>query len=287
MTIGTTDMSKQFHPFGLGITLEETSKDFEFLFKSVSETSKKTDDFDYKPTVLIADNAPAITNGFVNAYINISKRVCCWAHVIRNIDIYLKPIKNEQSKIQIRYDICKIQLSINEGLFKKALELFFIKWRGDIQINNFLDYFENQWCLQNDGWYEGYSWGIPSHSNAIESTHKQMKAFELLRNRLAFNQFLNSMQTGLVYEWSMERNPTNNNCKLYHSKPIITTKDWTDAFKWNSKNHKCVKLDNVYFVSETKSMISKEDCRSFIETFNSKPWKTFDEMMASRTACGK
>ena len=113
MTIGTTDMSKQFHPFGLGITLEETSKDFEFLFKSVSETSKKTDDFDYKPTVLIADNAPAITNGFVNAYINISKRVCCWAHVIRNIDIYLKPIKNEQSKIQIRYDICKIQLSIN------------------------------------------------------------------------------------------------------------------------------------------------------------------------------
>ena len=111
--------------------------------------------------------------------------------------------------------------------------------------------------------------------------HKQFKAFELLRNRLAFNQFLNSMQTGLVHEWSMERNPANIDCKMYHPKPIITTKNWTDTFKWNWRNRKCVKLDNVYFVSETKPMINKEDCRVFMEVLNLKPWKTFDEMMAS------
>ena len=51
---------------------------------------------DYKPTVLIAENAPAITYGFVSAYTNISS-ICCLVHAIRNIDIYLKPIKNEQS----------------------------------------------------------------------------------------------------------------------------------------------------------------------------------------------
>ena len=145
LTIGTTDKSKIFHPFGLAITYEEQTEDFEFVFKSIKETIARIENFIYEPTTLIADNAPAITNGFNNAFKSFSKRVSCWAHVIRNIDINLKPIKSEQHKTQIRIDICKIQLSISEVLFKKSIELFFIKWNNvDLQISNFFNYFDKQ-----------------------------------------------------------------------------------------------------------------------------------------------
>ena len=124
LTIGTTDKSKQFHPFGLAITYDEQTEDFEFIFKAVSDLLIKIHDYIYKPTALIADNAPAITNGFKHAFGSYSKRVSCWAHVIRNIDSQLKTIKNEKDKIQIRLDICSINYKQAKYCLIKASYFF-------------------------------------------------------------------------------------------------------------------------------------------------------------------
>ena len=61
-----------------------------------------------------------------------------------------------------------------------------------------------------------------------------------------FKRFIFSLENCIVTEWSLERNPIyfvdgqelqNPNAEIYQSLPDITTKDWTDAFKWNAKNH--------------------------------------------------
>ena len=226
----------------------------------MSDLLIKIHDYIYKPTALIADNAPAITNGFKHAFSSYSKRVSCWAHVIRNIDSQLKTIKNEKDSVRHMQH----QLQTSEILFNQSIILFQKKWHGiDPQVNIFLEYLEKKWFKKNEGWYEGYCCGIPSHSIAIESTHKHMKAFDILR--LAFNQFLNSMETGLIYEWSYERNPEYTNYKQYHDEPVLSTKDWTDAFKWNAKNHKAKKLGKYYYVSNKKVTITLEDCRILIQ----------------------
>ena len=69
---------------------------------------------------------------------------------------------------------------------------------------------------------------------------KQRKSWMPLK-RYIYSQFEN----GIVGEWSLERNTIyfvdgqelhNPNVKCCQSTPVTAT-DWTDAFKWNAKNH--------------------------------------------------
>ena len=62
---GTTDRRKCFHAFGLAITSNEKEEDFEFVFQAIKDNCKKFHNFEYEPTILIADNATSITNGFM------------------------------------------------------------------------------------------------------------------------------------------------------------------------------------------------------------------------------
>jgi hypothetical protein len=61
------------------------------LFKSLKDAEKYAG-INYNPDVLIADSASEITEGFSAVFGRPRKRINCWAHVVRNIDIYLKPV---------------------------------------------------------------------------------------------------------------------------------------------------------------------------------------------------
>ena len=78
---GTTDLHKHFHPFSLNICTNETETDFCFMIYSIKKACFSFYQYDYKPNTLIADAAPAITNGFMLAfgYSSISEfnRVMC------------------------------------------------------------------------------------------------------------------------------------------------------------------------------------------------------------------
>lgn len=92
---------------------------FEAIKKSAEALGKK-----FNPKILLADAAPAITNGFKSVF-NLEKRIICWAHVIRNLDIYLKPVKTHERRQSLREDIARLQWCTSSVQFEKALELFF------------------------------------------------------------------------------------------------------------------------------------------------------------------
>ncbi|CAF4641731.1 unnamed protein product [Rotaria sp. Silwood2] len=61
LIIGTTDLNKAFHPFGLAIYL-------------------------LKPTALICDAADSIKNGLKNVFGNSYNQIMCWAHMKRIVE---------------------------------------------------------------------------------------------------------------------------------------------------------------------------------------------------------
>ena len=62
--VGTTDLNKEYHPFGVMLTKIEKSRDYGFMFQCVKDLALKIYNHVYKPNILLADTAPAITNGF-------------------------------------------------------------------------------------------------------------------------------------------------------------------------------------------------------------------------------
>ena len=121
LLFGTTDRRKHFHPFGIAITSNEAKADFQFVFESLKNISCQIfDDFDYSPSIVIADGDKAISNGFQAAFpLSFDRRVMCFAHVIRRIDAQLKSFVSPSQKAikeQIRNDILFI-------IVKKILEI--------------------------------------------------------------------------------------------------------------------------------------------------------------------
>ena len=292
LTVGTTDKTRQFYPFGYAMVFRERCEDFQFLFNSVKKAAEQITSAEYKPNVLIADNAPAIENGFISSFGNDGlKRINCWAHAIRNIDDELTKIKNKVFRTQIRSDICNIQLSCNERIFKKLTQLFESKWRNkDNSCDDFMQYFQSNWVENKSGWYEGFSVGDPSTSNAIECSHKYMKK-DTNHSRKPAIKFMHSVGKELVEEWSNARNPmfniqgnelSNPNCKIYEDKPKIETVDWTEALKWNSKQHSFIKAfstKDVYCTSDTLKCVTKNQCREITQQMDECLYDDFDDMV--------
>ena len=81
--IGVTDAGRHFHPISISICSNETAADFEFVFSSIKQIVEKLHNVRYNPTILVADGADAITNGFKSVFGPGIIRVMCWAHVLR------------------------------------------------------------------------------------------------------------------------------------------------------------------------------------------------------------
>jgi len=92
LTCGTTDKTKKFHPFGIGVSFNERAEDFKFMFQTIKCTAEKVTSKEYTPNTLVADSADAITRGFIDVFMRLVYRINCSVHVIRNIDDYLRPI---------------------------------------------------------------------------------------------------------------------------------------------------------------------------------------------------
>ncbi len=65
----------------------------------------------------------------------MNKRINCWAHALRNVDTEIAKIKHPKYKVDIRDDICSMQLCYNEALFSKASELWKIKWNKQNNVS--------------------------------------------------------------------------------------------------------------------------------------------------------
>ena len=68
-------------------------------------------------------------------------------------------------------------------------------------MNNFLDYFHNEWVVKLPGWYEGYvapNLCIPSQNQALEAIKKHMKDGPLQYTKQPLGDFLEIVQDDLT-----------------------------------------------------------------------------------------
>jgi len=55
LLVGTTDMDRRFHPFGIGVTSNEATEDFLFLFNLLKASfARLHDGNEYKPKVIFS-----------------------------------------------------------------------------------------------------------------------------------------------------------------------------------------------------------------------------------------
>ncbi|RNA30608.1 hypothetical protein BpHYR1_027621 [Brachionus plicatilis] len=80
MLVVSCDREKKFHPFGIAIAKGETEEDYEFIFKALKDSVNRLFYHEINATILLADGAPAIHNGFKKVF-NLEKRIMCWFHV--------------------------------------------------------------------------------------------------------------------------------------------------------------------------------------------------------------
>ena len=147
---GTADMDKRYHPFGLGLCSEETFHDHAFIFDSIKKAALEVYGFELKPTVLLADAASEITNGFTRVFGEPEHRIFCWVHVERNIKKYLSgPYLKYKSAVLLDFKI--LQQSRSKEIFNTVSLLFLEKWQS--KIPDFTEYFKEQWLEKCPGWY--------------------------------------------------------------------------------------------------------------------------------------
>ncbi|CAF2251995.1 unnamed protein product [Rotaria magnacalcarata] len=255
LIVGTTDLNKAFHPFGLAICSNEKTKDFEFIFNCIQIGLKKINKDLLKPTALICDAADAIKNGFKNVFGNSYNQIMCWAHMKRNVENLISHINDKDIAKEILEDIEMLQLSNSTIIFKLVSTLFMKKWKlhnkqTDQSILDFLNYFDNEWLKSNAGWYEGLQLYVPT--------------------------------SNIVNNWSIERDTSSINVKLFVTEPTISLKLWTLSYQWakSTKDITCVPND-----SSKKYYIPARDLQSItqanLDKYKNKKWTTFNQFKKS------
>ncbi len=243
-------------------------------------------DFDYEPNILIADSAPAITNGFTSVFKDLIYRVNCSVHALRNIQQNrLKQIKPQELQNKIYQQLLLIQSSFNKEIFEKSQQLFLRLYQNSTnpQVKSLCEYLQDNWFKSGyDSWYEGYCVGKPSHSNNIESFHlNKLKNKNKIKERPPANQYLIKLKE-VVKDWSKYYTPQlfdsiqnsyieNPNLYTYKNKPVYTNSELLKAYEYQKKNMDkiCIKLNiegqHIYFLpSGEEKQLTKDQCREYL-----------------------
>ena len=70
--IGTVDMKREYHPYGIMLTKTEDELDYQYLCQRLKALAALVE-VNFNPTVLLADAAGAITNGCKSVF-NLGKK---------------------------------------------------------------------------------------------------------------------------------------------------------------------------------------------------------------------
>jgi hypothetical protein len=92
------------------LSRHQTEEDYAFMFKTIKTLSLVIFNHSFEPTILFADAAMEITNGFMSSFTEIKKRIVCWAHVVRQIKDNCIGV-DKTIKAKIKQDFEFLQLS--------------------------------------------------------------------------------------------------------------------------------------------------------------------------------
>ena len=293
LVVGTTDRDKKFHPFGVAMCCNETEDAFKFIFKSIKDCVQEIYQYDYQPTILVADAAEAITNGFTSVFLELLFRVMCWFQMKKAFgDHETFTSINQPHKENIRQDICTLQLCESKDIFDAAYQLFKKKWTTmkDGGIKDFLIYFDKTWIQQHPGWYEGFAPGVPSTNNALESNNGKIKDQATYRTKHSLGRFLEIVQKDMIERWSKERDETKPYCKYFSKKPTINHSLWVEAHRMNVddrltsaikvKNQTTIYMSSGRLDGEDQPLINSKNITKETKTYKEfkqkKNWNSFD-----------
>lgn len=165
LIVGTVDRARKFHVLAYACVTNETSLDYEFLFRTMIDAVKLIHNVQLNPNVLLADGDRAIRNGFEASFPNVDMMLMCYVHVLRNVNKRaFANAKNNQK--QINSDIEILHQAATEEQFDELATLFLKKW--DKKEANFIRYFAEQWLRDLKYWFVGASIYDPSDNNHIE-----------------------------------------------------------------------------------------------------------------------
>ncbi|OXA54574.1 hypothetical protein Fcan01_11709 [Folsomia candida] len=285
LVIGVSDKDRHFHPLGISVTASETTRDFEFLFRSMVTSVGHN----YSPKILIADAAEAITNAFKTVFGDDFIRVFCWFHLCKNIDSHKSLVKDKNLWAGIKKNMSQLQLAKSVEEFNVAQTLFCQKYKESAK--DFIEYFKNEHIAQRCGWYEGLALGYPSTNNGLESTNGWIKKQGTFRECLSMGDlFRFFMQQCKV--WSDERNPATPDAKLFIHTPTLTLQMQTNAFQWMTKKpdikYRTSGDSILHFISASgKPKLKEDDINKFLRMNEKLSWKSFDTYQQSTTRLWK
>lgn len=85
LLVGTTDLYRSFHIFGIAVCTNETETDFRFIFESLKNGLDEKFKTKLTPKYLIADAAKSIQNAFKSVFGMNTTIITCWFHVKKAI----------------------------------------------------------------------------------------------------------------------------------------------------------------------------------------------------------
>lgn len=272
LLLGTTDMHRKFHCFGVAISTHERAADYAFIFNSVKIGLRNLFEEDLDPEILICDAAHSIHNGFRSVFGEGKSVVMCWAHmrraVVKKIPTY---IREQKQRFEFMIDVDKLQICKSSDIFDKAVNLFLDKWSRISQ--DLVQYFTNEWLVKNRYWYESFAHLTPSTNNALENRNKMIKDENTFRERLDLRQFRYVM-FDMIRQWSIEYDTGLN--AINNDGPNITMEIETIAYQW-------VKSDVQFSKKRTRHQVvfrlpaNITDALSDLNDGELWKWKSFDD----------
>ena len=269
------------------ITKNETAEDYSFMLQSLKDYSTIIN-FPYSPSILLADAASAITNGFSSVF-PLKKRIICWAHVKRAFNSKLRSIENKSIKDKIRLDIHLFQNHVTDTDFKHVAQLMITSWRTEYlpnaQVEEFISYFMKMWLAPaRSGWYDHFLDYNPCTNNALESTNRYVKDNGTYRGRLPISEFLVLIEKGFIRNWSLDRRPTvsvekegafieekNINQIIFATVPTIPQQGFTTAYQFDKLKKKFKKYSHQeikYWCvpsSDSRKELTEPECKEYFE----------------------
>lgn len=233
LQLGTTDLYKKYHPFGIAVCTRELTKDYTFIFNSLKNAVKKIHGEGINPQYLISDAAHQIHNGF-NSVFDGGDVIMCWFHMQKNTITRMEAhIHDKKERSEFLIDLHSLQVAPSIPTFDIAVRLFKEKWQPRQQ--ELIKYMEDEWLNKNRNWFEGFAKRTPSTNNALESFNRVVKDEQTLRERMDISQFRVKLFE-MVKQWGFEYKSGLN--KIHNDSPNIDLKLWTDGYNWAKSNVK-------------------------------------------------
>lgn len=165
----------------------------------------------------------------------------CWFHMLKSVKKQLCTcVKSKKVRESIRSDISFLQMISSQSLFESARALFLAKWAAEVE---FINYFTEEWIIQNPNWYEGARTRVPSTNNALKATNRVIKDEFTHRTRYSLGEFVCGVLAAMISRYS-RRCSTD---QVYAVQPSISIKTLSAAYNWVKKKHE---LKKTYLQNE-------------------------------------